>query len=108
VVRELFDHLRDTVRAIGPVTVYAQKTRVVFQGRVRFAGAQPRRQWLDVTLWLTRRRAHPRMRRVERVVPGCYVHYFRFDVPGQMDDDFRALVGKSYEVGQREHFPIRR
>jgi hypothetical protein len=46
-------------RASGPVTVYAQKTRIVIQARVRFAGAVVRQRWLDAALWLKRRIAHP-------------------------------------------------
>ncbi len=46
----------DIARSCGPVTVYAQKTRIVIQARVRFAGAVVRQQWLDAALWLNGRR----------------------------------------------------
>jgi hypothetical protein len=47
IVRELFDRFRELVRTCGPVTVYAQKTRIVFMTRARFAGALPRRRgWM--------------------------------------------------------------
>jgi hypothetical protein len=36
-VREIFDALVELVEGFGPVTVYAQKTRIVFQVRTRFA-----------------------------------------------------------------------
>ncbi len=44
-------------RACGPVTVYAQKSRIVFQARVRFAGAVVHNEWLEATLWLNSARA---------------------------------------------------
>ena len=40
IVRQLFNRFRALVRG-GPVTVYAQKTWIVSQVRVRFAGAVP-------------------------------------------------------------------
>ncbi len=47
------------------MTVYAQKTRIVIQARVRFAGAVVRQDWVDASLWLKRRITHPRLHRIE-------------------------------------------
>ncbi|HTH63163.1 MAG TPA: hypothetical protein VL563_00670 [Gemmatimonadales bacterium] len=48
----------------GPVTVYAQATRIVLQARVRFASVVVHGEWLDVGLWLRRRvRQRPRAHR---------------------------------------------
>src|SRR5687768_11173861 len=58
-VREVFDRLVALAEACGPVTVYAQKTRIVFQVQVRFVNVVTRRGWLDAGLWLTRRAEHP-------------------------------------------------
>lgn len=102
-VRRLFDRLRRLVRACGPATMYAQKTRIVFQGDVRFAGALPRRRWLDVGLWLGRRAAHPCLRRVERPMPRDFIHHFRFTSPEQLDAAFARLVRAAYAIGRRAH-----
>ena len=85
------------------MTVYAQKTRVVFQGRVRFGGVIARKRWLDAGLWLTRRAKHPALHRVEKIAPRCYAHYFRLRWPGEIDDRLAELVRESYAVGQQEH-----
>ncbi len=102
-VRKLFQHLRRLVRACGPTTVYAQKTRIVFQGRVRFAGVVARRRWLDVGLWLARRVTHPTLQRVEGVAPLCYGHFFRFHALEEFDAAFTALLAEAYAIGQQEH-----
>ncbi|MFQ6044883.1 MAG: hypothetical protein ACE5PT_00810 [Gemmatimonadales bacterium] len=44
VVRKLFNGVKALVRECGPVTVYAQKTRIVFMVRVRFAGVTVRKR----------------------------------------------------------------
>lgn len=58
-VRELFDHLVEAVEGFGPVTVYAQKTRTVFQVRTRFASIVTRKSWLTPQIWLKRNVDHP-------------------------------------------------
>jgi len=44
-LRETFDSYVAAARRNGPVTIYAQKTRIVMQSRVRFAGAVVRKDW---------------------------------------------------------------
>ena len=65
VLRRTFNRFASLARACGPVDIYAQKTRIVIQARVRFAGAVGRRDWLDAGVWLKRRACHPRLHRVE-------------------------------------------
>ena len=43
-VREVFDALLRAVQELGPVHVYAQKTRIVFQTRGRFVAVTPRKR----------------------------------------------------------------
>ena len=101
-VRRLFDRLRALVRACGPSTTYAQKTRIVIMVRVRFAGATTQRRTLRAGLWLKRRAAHPRLSRVE-VLGRDYLHYFMFDAVPQMDRAFGVLVAEAYRIGRQEH-----
>ena len=49
-VRRMFDQLVRVARRCSPMTVYAQKTRIVFMVRVRFGGAVIRKLWLDFGL----------------------------------------------------------
>ena len=99
IVRRLFDRLRALIRRCGPATMYAQKTRIVFMGRVRFAGAATRRSAIDAGLWLKRRAGHPCLRRVETPLPRDFVHTFRFTDPGQMDQAFARLVREACSQG---------
>jgi hypothetical protein len=98
--RKLFDRFVSILERQGPVTVYAQKTRITCQVRVRFAGAVIRRRWIDCALWLTRRAEHPCLRRVEHIPPDCYIHSFRMAEPGDFDEAFGELAAESYVVGR--------
>jgi hypothetical protein len=102
IVRQLFDQYVALVRQFGPVTIYAQKTRIVFQARARFAGAVTRKHWLEGALWLKRRAAHPLVYRIEKYTAHDYGHYFRLTKPEDLDEGLTALLREAYAVGCQE------
>ena len=83
-------------RKAGPVTVYAQKTRIVLQQRVRFAGAVVRPTWLDAGIWLRRRVEHPRLIKTENYGRLGYGHHFRLERPADIDSALERLLRESY------------
>ncbi len=106
-VRRLFDRFRRLVRRCGPVTVYAQQTRIVFQVAIRFAGCTPRHDGLDVRFLLTHRRPGPRVRRIEFIPPRYHVHHVCVTSADAFDGDLTALVREAYAVGCRAHLRFR-
>lgn len=102
VVRELFDRLDAAIQAFGPVNVYAQKTSIVFQVRVRFARAMPKKQWLDGHFWLKRRASHPRLTKIEHLLRHDWIHWFRLTAPEDLDKDFIRLLRESYRIGEQK------
>jgi hypothetical protein len=104
-VRTLFRLYRRLVRACGPVRMYAQKTRIVFQARARFAGAVPRKHWLDCGLWLKRRVDSARFHKIEFIPPNNYIHSFRVKRREDLDDVVAALLREAYTVGMQESQP---
>ena len=101
-LRRTFDRFVALAKACGPVTVYAQKTRIVIQARVRFAGLVVRRDWLDAGLWLKRRAEHPRLTRVEDFGPLGFGHHFRLQEPADADRALGDLVREAYAIGTQE------
>jgi len=95
-LRATFRRWVAVARACGPVTVYAQKTRIVIQARVRFAGAVVRRGWLDAGLWLKRRVTHPRLHRVEDFGRLGYGVHFRLTAPADIDRALVVLMREAY------------
>jgi hypothetical protein len=96
VVRELFTQFRALVRGVGPATCYAQKTRIVFQARVRFAGAVTRKRSLEVSLWLRRRVEHRSLVRIESFGRLGSGHTFRLERAADLDAGLAALVREAY------------
>ena len=106
-IRALFDEVVAAVRALGPVRVLPEKTRIAFQVRMSFAQVTPRAHWLDGHLVLARRLEHPRFRRIQTISPRNHVHFFRLTAPGEIDAEFRAWLAEAYAVGEQRHLKLR-
>src|SRR6185503_15015162 len=101
-IREIFDTLVLAVRAVGPVHVYAQKTRIVFQTRGRFVAVTPRKSHLGGHIWLKRRRSHRLIHRIDALLDRDFVHNFRLTRLEDVDEDFCDLIREAYSVGEQE------
>lgn len=100
-LRATFRRWTAIARACGPVTVYAQKTRIVTQARVRFAGAVVRQRWVDASLWLKRRVTHPRLHRIEDFGRLGYGVHFRLTAPADIDPGLVTLMREAYAAARR-------
>lgn len=72
------------------------------QGRVRFAGAVVRKDWLDATMWLKRPVSHPLLVRTESFGNLGYGHHFRLCDPTDIDQAMIELLGEAYAIGQQD------
>ena len=102
-IRALFDAVVEAVRAIGPVRVLPEKTRIAFQVRMSFAQVTPRKNWIDGHIVLARRYQHPRFRQIQTISPRNHVHTFRLTAGADIDDDFRGWLAEAYLVGEQKH-----
>jgi hypothetical protein len=107
-VRALFEAVVAAVRAIGPVRILPEKTRIAFQVRMSFAQVTVRRGWLDGHVVLARRYEHPRFRRVETFSPRNHLHAFRISRLDEIDAEFRAWLAEAYLVGDQQHLVRRK
>jgi hypothetical protein len=101
-LKRAFDAFVKVARSFGPATVYAQKTRIIIQGRTRFAGAEVRNKWVDARMWLKRRVDHPLLTRVESYGRLGYGIHFRLTKPEDVDTAMKELMGEAYAIGQQE------
>lgn len=103
-VRRLFNKYANVVRASGPrVHMIPQKTRVVFQARMRFAGAMPRKSHLLCHFILPRKIDNGRFRKIETFSPRCHAHYLRVDEKADLDAEIAWYLKQAYAVGQQKH-----
>ena len=107
-IRTIYREVVTAIRAIGPVRVLPEKTRIAFQVRMSFAQVTPRRNWIDGHVVLARRLEHPRFRQVQTFSPRNHVHVFRLSSPSDVDAEFRAWLAEAYQVGRQDHLQKRR
>jgi hypothetical protein len=96
-LRQTFKRFASVAKSCGPVTIYAQKTRIVIQARVRFAGAVVRGNWLDAGVWLKRRATHPRLHRIESFGRAGYGLHFKLSQPDDVDGELAELIREAYD-----------
>jgi len=100
ILRSVYRRWVAAARGCGRITVYAQKTRIVFQRRVRFGGAVVRKRSIEGALWLRRRIDHPTLLRVESFGALGWGHTFHLKHPDDIDAKLETLMAEAYEVGR--------
>ena len=102
-MRAAYEAALAVVRALGPVEVLAEKSRIAWHVRMSFAAFQPRVSWLDGHLVLAREVPSPRWRRIEVFSARNVLHAFRLGAPSEVDAEFRAWLAEAYGVGAQRH-----
>lgn len=100
VVAKLFDRFRKMVESCGDVLCYSQKTRIVFQSRIRFAHCLTQKSVLRCGLILDREYpGHKKLVKVERYGKRSFGHYFKMSKTEDFDSEFMALIKNAYDAG---------
>jgi hypothetical protein len=103
-VRAAFERFVELAERCGPVTVIAQKTRIVLQARVRFAGATVLRDRVRLNFALGRRCEAQWVTRIDSYGPRWNAHHFEVRSATELDAliELPALLCESYrELGEQ-------
>ena len=102
-VRTMFERLQTMAAACGPIHTIPQKTRVVFQVRMRFLALYPRKSALLCGFVFARRVEHPRFEKILSVGPRSHVHDLRLTSVDGIDADVRRWIREAYASGEQQH-----
>ena len=102
-VLKIFHEYARMVRACGTVRMIPQKTRVVFQARMRFAGATPRKSYLICHFILPHKIDNDRFQKIETFSRHCHAHYLRIADQSELGNDVARWLKQAYAVGQQEY-----
>ena len=97
--RAAFDEFVALIRRCGPIEVIGQKTRIVINARVRFAGATVLRDRVRLNVALTRRIEAPWEERIDSYMGGRWqAHQFIVRSPAELEaiPGLAALVCEGY------------
>ena len=100
----LYHRFIELAQACGPFTYAVSKTAITLKGTRRgFAGATLGERALRGYLDTQRLVQDPRITRSSPYTKRLYVHHFRIDRYGQLDEQFAGWLGEAYQVGAGAH-----
>lgn len=100
----LYHRFIDLAQTCGPFTCAVSKSAITLKGTRRgFAGAILGERALKGYLDLPRLVQDARITRSAPYTKRLYVHHFRIDSPGQLDEQFAGWLGEAYQVGAGAH-----
>jgi hypothetical protein len=100
----LYHRFIELAQACGPFTYAVSKSAITLKGTRRgFAGAILGERALKGYLDLPRRVEDARITRSAPYTQRLYVHHFRVDSPGQLDEQFAGWLAEAYQVGAGAH-----
>jgi hypothetical protein len=100
----LYERFEALARECGPLKIAPAGTRIGFQVRMIYAAVNKLSdRGLDAHVVLTRRLESPRFHRIEMMTPQCYVHHFRVESLGELDEEVERWLQEAYRVGTQEH-----
>ena len=95
-----WDKLQEVVARCGPYTLVANKTRLEFMVRVRFAGMDAvSGRGMSFSFWLKEPVDSARFRKVVQYGRTDWVHYLRITSLDDLDGEVEGWLCRSYQVG---------
>ena len=95
-----WDRLQEIVATCGPYSIVANKTRLEFMVRVRFAGMDAvSEQGMSFSFWLKESLDSPRLRKVVLYGRTDWVHHVRVTSTDDLDEEVQDWLCRSYQVG---------
>jgi Domain of unknown function (DUF5655) len=95
-----WDRLQELVATCGPYFIVANKSRLEFMVRVRFAGMDAvSERGMSFSFWLKERLDSSRFRKVVLYGRTDWVHHIRVVSLDDLDDEVRGWLCRSYQVG---------
>jgi len=94
--RAIFEAVHDHLRGFEPLEVEPVSVGIFFKRRHMFAELRPRRDRVVLSLMLSRRINHPRIRRTLRAASERTVHYVDLRTPADVDQTIRDWLTEAY------------
>jgi hypothetical protein len=100
----LYERFSALVHECGQVKLAPAKTRIGFQVRMIFAAVNNLNDsGLEAHVVLTRRLSNRRFKRIETMSTKCYVHHFKVETPGDLDQEVAEWLCEAYQTGTQAH-----
>jgi hypothetical protein len=95
--REIFEAVVGHLQNVGAVDVEAASVGILVKRRRTFVELRPKKNWVELSIMLTRPIDDPRVSRRIVVSRGRFAYFFRLRGAADVDDDLRGLLTESCE-----------
>jgi Domain of unknown function (DUF5655) len=97
-LRDAWDRLRETAVGFGDQRIYASGTAIMFSRDSCYFFVRPRRQFLQVCVFLGRAVRAPQVRRVERTSRSKLVHIIHISHRDEVEPPFTDWLQEAYSL----------
>lgn len=98
VVRDIYDRLAVALSKLGAFDAEAKKTSIHLVHGTAFAGAHPRKAWLDITIRTATPLSGPRVRAQQQVSKSRWHQDIRLVTPRDIDRELIAWLKVAYNL----------
>jgi hypothetical protein len=95
-LREAWERLRETAAAFGEQRIYASHNSIMFSRKTCYFFVRPKKQWLEVCVFLPRRLKGPQIRRVAPASKSKLVHTLRITHRDQVEAPITEWLEEAY------------
>ena len=97
-VRAAYDKVLSSLAKVGPVVIEPKKTSIHLVRETGFAGAHPKKAWLDLTIRSEKPIKSARVRAQEQVSKNRWHQDVRLTSPKDVDAEVVAWLKSAYEL----------
>jgi hypothetical protein len=100
-LRDAWERLRETAAAFGEQRIYASHNSIMFSRRSCYFFVRPKKNFLEVCVFLGRKLKAPQVRRVDQASKSKSVHFIRIIHRDEVEAPFTDWLREAYELSDR-------
>ena len=97
-LREAWDRLRETAVSFGDQRIYASHHSIMFSRKSCYFFVRPKKNFLEVCVFLRRKLKAPQVRRVEEASRSKFAHIVRSTHRDEVEPPFTDWLQEAYEL----------
>jgi hypothetical protein len=99
-LQEAWERLRETAVAFGDQRIYASHKSIMFSRKSCFFFVRPKRNFLEVCVFLGRALKAPQVRRVDRASKSKIVHFLQIRHRDEVESPITDWLQEAYELSE--------
>jgi hypothetical protein len=97
-LKDAWERLRETAASFGEQRIYASHHSIMFSRRSCYFFVRPKRNWLEICVFLDRAVKAPQVRRVDRSSANRLVHFLRVTHRDEVEPPITDWLQRAYEL----------